>query len=254
MPGLLEKIARPAIFAHRGASAHAPENTLAAFRLAVEQGADGIELDAKLTADGKVVVIHDQTVNRTTGGQGLVCRKTLAQLKALDAGRFFSPSFTGEKIPTLEEVFAELGAHTIINVEITNYLSIWDTLPERVADLVIQYNLQEHVLFSSFQPLNLARIHRRLPGAPLAILTYPGILGSLTLMRGWLGRRFAPELLHPYFTDATSQMLQAEHQRGRQVIVWTVNHPEDMHRLFQIGIDGIITDDPHLARRVLEEK
>ena len=252
MPGLLERLARPAIFAHRGASAHAPENTLAAFRLALEHHADGFELDAKLTADGEVVVIHDQTVNRTTGERGVVRQMTLAQLKALDAGRYKGAAFDGERIPTLEAVFAELGARTIINVEITNYTSVGDALPDRIADLVIRYNLQERVLFSSFHPLNLIRIHRRLPDAPLAILTIPGRAGGL--LRGWLGSRFAPELIHPYYSDVNAQMIAREHKRGRRVNAWTVNDPGDMRHLFQMGIDGIITDDPRLARRVLEEK
>ncbi|NMC78815.1 MAG: glycerophosphodiester phosphodiesterase, partial [Chloroflexi bacterium] len=93
--------AHPMLFAHRGASADAPENTLAAFRLAVDENADGIELDAKLSADGQVVVIHDQSVDRTTDGHGRVGQLTLAQLKELDAGSSFSPGFAGERIPTL---------------------------------------------------------------------------------------------------------------------------------------------------------
>src|SRR5512138_390835 len=110
MANRIDLIAPPAIFAHRGASAHAPENTLAAFRLALEHGADGIELDAKLTSDGQVVVIHDQTVERTTGDPGMVRDMTLAQLKALDAGSFFDSAFTREPIPTLAEVFDLIGS------------------------------------------------------------------------------------------------------------------------------------------------
>lgn len=249
---LVDRIPSPVIYAHRGASAHAPENTLAAFRLALEHGADGVELDAKLSADGQVVVIHDQAVDRTTGARGTVREMTLAQLKALDAGSSFSSEFAGEPIPTLEEVFVAVGQKTLINVEITNYSSVTDALPDRIADLVIQYKLQERVLFSSFHPLNLLRIRRRLPDAPAAILTQPGSDGRL--LRGWFGRLFAREFIHPYFTDVNAETMAVERRAGRRVNAWTINDPEEMLRLFNLRIDGIITDDPRLARRVLEER
>jgi len=249
---LIDRISRPAIIAHRGASAHAPENTLAAFLLALEHGADGIELDAKLSVDGQVVVIHDQTVNRTTGARGMVREMTLAQLKKLDAGSFKSESFAGEPIPTLEEVFAAVGQRMLINVELTNYTSPTDALPERVADLVIQYSMQERIIFSSFHPLNLVRIRRRLLHTPAAILTQEGAPGRL--LRGWLGRLVSPQFIHPYYSDVTAESMAAEHRAGRRVNTWTVNNPDEIFRLFKIGIDGIITDDPLLARQVLEEK
>jgi glycerophosphoryl diester phosphodiesterase len=252
MPHLLENFTRPLVIAHRGASAHAPENTLSAFRLALEHNADGVELDAKLTADGKVIVIHDQTTLRTTGAPGVVRQMTLAQLKSLDAGSFFRADFAGEPVPTLEEVFQAVGGRMLINVEITNYTSPTDALPERIADLVIQYGLQESVYFSSFHPLNLIRIRRRLPGAPAAILALPG--GAGAFLRGPVGRWVSPQWIHPYFTDVTAASLAADHARGRRVNAWTVNPPEEMRRLFKMGIDGIITDDPLLARQVMEEK
>ncbi len=248
----IDLIAPPAIIAHRGASAHAPENTLAAFRLALEHGADGIELDAKLTADGQVVVIHDPTVDRTTGSSGIVREMTLAQLKALDAGSFFDFLYAGEPIPTLAEIFDIIGSRTLINVEITNYTSIRDALPDKIADLVIRYHMQNSVLFSSFHPLNLMRIKHRLPQAPVALLTLQG--GAGRIARGMLGRLVAPKFLHPYYTDVQESGLGVEHRRGRRVIAWTVNEPEAIRRLFKMGIDGIITDDPRLARRILEER
>jgi glycerophosphoryl diester phosphodiesterase len=193
---LLDQRPKPLIIAHRGACAHAPENTLAAFRLAVEHGADGIELDAKLSADGQVMVIHDHSVDRTTGGQGQVRKLSLAQMKALEAGSFFDERFRGEPIPTLDEVFAAVGQHTLINVELTNYVSVGDALPDLVADLVIKHGIQEQVFFSSFHPFNLVRIARRLPGAPLAMLALEGKRGSLA--RGWIGRWAAPRLKHTW--------------------------------------------------------
>ena len=254
MANRIDLIAPPAIIAHRGASAHAPENTLAAFRLALEHGADGIELDAKLTIDGQVVVIHDQTVDRTTGSQGVVREMTLAQLKALDAGSFFDSAFAGEPIPTLAEVFDLVSSRALINVEITNYASMQDGLPDKIADLVINHRLQDNILFSSFHPLNLLRIRRRLPQVPVAILTLEGTGFVGRVLRGATGRLFAPKFIHPYYTDVNEAFLEVEHRRGRRVNVWTVNDPQDIRNLFKIGIDGIITDDPSLARRILEEK
>src|SRR5690606_38697099 len=127
---------------------------------AIDQGADAIELDAKLSADGEVVVIHDQTVNRTTTGSGRVGEMTLKELRALDAGSFFDITFQGEKIPTLNEVFALVGKRIPINVELTNYASLTDDLPDKVAALVRRHNLTRQVLFSSFNPLALLRIRR----------------------------------------------------------------------------------------------
>ncbi|MBU0511232.1 MAG: glycerophosphodiester phosphodiesterase, partial [Chloroflexi bacterium] len=115
------QLPRPAIFAHRGASAYAPENTLAAFDLAIRQNADAIELDAKLSADGHVVIIHDQTVDRTTDGTGRVSDLQLAALQELDAGCTYDEAFRHERIPTLGEVFDAVGRKILINVELTNY-------------------------------------------------------------------------------------------------------------------------------------
>jgi glycerophosphoryl diester phosphodiesterase len=247
-----ERLKRPLIIAHRGACAHAPENTLAAFRLALEYGADGFELDAKLSLDGHVMVIHDQTVDRTTDGNGKVRELTLAQLKKLDAGSYFDLQFAGEPLPTLEEVFAELGAKTLINVELTNYASPLDALPDLVADLVIRHGLQERVLFSSFHPLNLVRIRRRLPVTPAAILTEEGKASHW--LYSILGRLAAPKVAHPHFSDITRVYLEREHRTGRRVNTWTVNDSDEIKRLINMGIDGIITDDPRRAREILEEK
>jgi glycerophosphoryl diester phosphodiesterase len=241
----------PVIFAHRGASAHAPENTLAAFQLAVDHHADGIELDAKLSADGTVVIMHDAAVNRTTDGEGKVSQKTLAELKAYDAGSWFSPQFSGEPVPTLEEVFDQFGTRLLINVELTNYASPNDSLVEKVVELVRKYHLEEQVIFSSFHPLNVLKVRRLLPEVPASILTLPGASGAL--FRSVLGRIISPHSINPYFTDVNQSWIKKQHARERRVMVWTVNDPEEMRRLIQWEVDGIITDDPRLARQILEE-
>jgi glycerophosphoryl diester phosphodiesterase len=242
----------PLILAHRGASANAPENTMAAFELALEQGAHGFELDAKLSADGEVVVIHDPSVERTTNGQGRVSQLNLTDLRELDAGSFFSDQFKGEKIPTLAEVFETLGERAIINVELTNYKTPRDGLADKVCELVQRFGLQDSVLFSSFLPSNLKRTRSLLPDARCGLLALGGWIG-------WWARSFGfnfgdYQVLHPALPDTTPQQVARVHRLKRYINVWTVNAAEDMRRLIDWGVDGIITDDSKLAMEVLAER
>ncbi len=238
----------PLIFAHRGAKRYAPENTLAAFKLALEQGADGVELDAKLSADGVVVAIHDPTVDRTTDGTGRVSQLPLAALRELDAGSFFSEQFRGEKIPTLEEVFETLGKQALINVELTNYTTPRDGLVEAVCNLVRRHGVQKNVLFSSFLPWNLSKAARLLPEVPRGLLTLAGWKGVWGRSFGFMFGDY--QALHPYYTDVTPQQVQRVHRLKRKINVWSVEQEEDIRRLIAWGVDGIITPDPLLAVRI----
>jgi glycerophosphoryl diester phosphodiesterase len=248
---MFPQLRRPTIFAHRGASIHAPENTLAAFELAVNQKADAIELDAKLCADGEVVVIHDQTLDRTTDGSGKVLETPLTALKELDAGSWFDTQFRGEPIPTLEEVFEAVGKKIFINVELTNYASVFDALPDKVVQLVQLHGLQDSVMFSSFNPLALRRAHKRLPEVPLGLLALPGFAGAWA--RSFLGRWVPYQALHPDFSSTNPKLIEKQHQQGSRVFVWTVNEAEKMQQLFDWGVDGIFTDDPPLAQQIRRE-
>ena len=248
----LEQLPQPVIFAHRGASAWAPENTLAAFRLAIEHSAPAIELDVKLTADRQVVVLHDQTVDRTTNGHGDLRKFTLVDLCKLDAGRAFSAQYQGERIPTLAEVFEAVGEQVFINIELTNYASICDTLPELVAGLVRKYTMHDRVMFSSFFPSNLLRIRCLLPKTPAGLLALEGPAGRLG--RGLIGRWITPAIIHPNFQDVDEQFMRRQKQFHRRVHVWTVNDPQEMRRLASLGVDGIFTDDPRLAMQTLNKR
>lgn len=247
----LDELTHTIVFAHRGASAYAPENTLAAFELAIRQGANAIELDTKLSADGQPVVIHDQTVNRTTSQNGKVSSFTLEQLCSLDAGSFFDEAFRGEPIPSLDQVFETVGGRTFLNVELTNYASPTDDLPEKVADLVKRHNLAQRVIFSSFNPIALARVRSQLPDTPIGLIALKGWAGSWA--RGRIGRQLNYQSLHPNFKDITAQFVQDVHKRGCKVFVWTVNRAEDMEQLVRLGVDGIISDDPALVKQVLHQ-
>jgi glycerophosphoryl diester phosphodiesterase len=233
------------LYGHRGASLHAPENTLAAFKLAADWGADGIELDAKLTVDGYVVVIHDPTVDRTTNGTGAIRNLTLQELRKLDAGSKFAGKFKGEKIPLLDEVFEAVGKKMLINVELTNYANPGDKLPEKVTELVKKHAIGRNILFSSFHPITLSRIRRLLPDIPAGLLALPGSAGALS--RSFVGRWFSPQMVHPYFSDVNVASVAKERRWGRKVNVWTVDERTEMLRLMELGVDGIITDDIPLA-------
>lgn len=248
---MLTSLAQPVIFAHRGASAHAPENTLAAFELALEQKADAIELDVKLSADGHAVVIHDSTLDRTTGRHGRVKDLSLAELQSLDAGSFFSEKYRGEQIPTLEQVFAAVGKRTLINVELTNYTTPRDQLVEMVCMLVKKFGLQKSILFSSFFASNLSKARAYLPEVPRGLLAFDGWLGAWARSFGFNFGRY--QALHPYLKDVTPQQVQRVHRLNRRIHVWTVNAAEDMRRLFHWGVDAIFTDDPQLAVQVRSE-
>ena len=248
---MLESLPRPTIFAHRGASAYAPENTLASFELAIQQGADAIELDAKLTSDGHAIAIHDLTVDRTTGAHGKVEEMSLAKLRSLDAGSFFSPKFQGEKIPLLEEIFEAFGKRTLINVELSNHDTPHDNLVETVCMLVKKFNLQNRILFSSFHPRSLAKARALLPEVPRGLLAIDGFRAM------WIRSFFFffgdYQALHPYILTTSPQQIRRVHRMKRRVHVYTVNEEHKMGKLFHWGVDGIFTDDPLLALRVRGE-
>lgn len=233
------------IYGHRGARKYAPENTIPAFRTALEQGADGFELDTMLSADGVPIVIHDRSLERTTDGRGLVDRTNSDHLKTLDAGLWFSEGFHGTHIPFLEEVLAEFGQKTKINIELKNIHHPFDSLPEMVCQLVKQYNVVEHILFSSFVPFNLIRVKKILPEAQVALLFAPDPMGRL-LSTKWF-RFLSPHFIHPHFTSCSVRFIEKQHAMGRIINTWTVNDEDELDALIERGIDGIITDDPVLA-------
>jgi glycerophosphoryl diester phosphodiesterase len=246
---MLASLTRPIVFAHRGASARAPENTLAAFKLAEAEGAKAIELDAKLSADGEVVVFHDNTLERTTNGSGRVGDHCWSELRALDAGSSFSDAFRGEKIPLLSEVFEVFGGRIFINVELKDSPTHRDDLARKVCELVEKHSLQEGVTFSSFFPSNLQQAARLLPEVPRGLVAQPGWKGAWARSFGFSFGDFAA--LHPHFSDASRQQIQRVHRLKRRIHVWTVNEIEEMRRLVESGVDGFFTQDPKLALDVV---
>ena len=152
-------------------------------------------------------------------------------------------------MPTLEEVFQAVGQRLWINVELTNYASLRDALPELAAELVIKYGLEQRVIASSFSVANLVRFRRKLPGVPVCLLALKGLAGFAA--RAWLVERYRFDGLNPYFSDVTREMIHHQHDKKRLVNVWTVDQPDEMRRMANLGVDGLITDDPALACQTL---
>lgn len=238
----------PTIIAHRGDKACAPENTLAAFKLAAEKGADAVEFDVQLTADGQVIVIHDPILDRTTNGTGKVSQAPLAALRDLDAGAWFSEKYRGERIPTLDEVFETVGKHLYMNVELKNYSTPCDTLVFQVVELIRKHGVQGRTLFSSFLPHNLRKARFLLPGVPRGLLTMRGKWGSWGRAFGWRGDFFA---LHPNFVDVNPGLVDRVHAAGKRVHVYTVNTEGDIRKMIGLGVDAIFVGDLELALNLL---
>jgi glycerophosphoryl diester phosphodiesterase len=220
---------------HRGASRAFPENTLAAFRAACDAGADMCELDVQLSRDGAVVVIHDDTVDRTTNGRGAVAELTLAELKSLDAGR-------GERIPTLEEVFATTAGRCGLNVE----LKIPGLEPQ-VAEIMRKYEATRTSMVSSFEWGALETMRTVAPEIRAGVLAEKKPERMLEA-----AARLHAYAVNPRFDLATPDFCIAAHARGFKVLVWTVDRPEQMRALIDAGVDGIMTNYPDRMRSVLD--
>ncbi len=228
------------VFGHRGASASAPMNTLAAFQLAYDQGADGIELDTRLSKDGRLFVLHDFTVDATTDGHGCAADMTLSQLKRLDAGSWFSSEFAGEGIPTLDEIFDSFGDALLINVEIKSTRNSIGRMEKALADCIRRHNLRERVIVSSFDPVILKRLSGMMPMVMMGFLYQPETPAEYCLAL----KSMQCEARHPRHDMVDAGYMNWSRAQGYHVNVWTVNDSRRACALKQLGVNSIITDDP----------
>jgi glycerophosphoryl diester phosphodiesterase len=239
--------------AHRGAAGLAPENTLAAFRRALELDADGTEMDLQLTRDGVVVILHDDTVDRTTDGRGRIGDLTLAEVKRLDAGAKFGPAFAGERIPTLRELIdlvkASGNARFRLNLEIKfadGQEGRPEALEERVLAVLSETGFLGRVITQSFYHPSAAKMKRLAPGIPAGLL-----VGQRRQPTDPVAavRQHGVDYYAPHHSLVTPDLLRTLHQAGIPVVTWTVNDPADMRRLIAMGLgalpgDGMISDYP----------
>ena len=246
---MLASLPKPVVIAHRGASKLAPENTLAAFRLAIDQHADAIELDVQLTSDKEVVVFHDNKLDRTTNGEGYLKDHTYQSLNELSAGILFGPPYDTEKIPALAQVFATFGKSVFYNIELKNLLTPFDSLPYRVNKLIKEYQLESHVLVSSFNPIALNRIERINSELPKGILLKGALPFMLHAAPFFTLRDY--HSVHFSFISISSNLVQRIHTSGKLAFTYTLNLPDDILLSLRYGIDGFFTDDPSLARKTI---
>ncbi len=235
--------------AHRGASKVTPENTLVAFERARALGADGVEFDVMKCASGEVVVFHDETVDRTTDGEGLVAKKTLDELKELDASGEFHSQVGRVEIPTLDETLDYLGKDVLIDIEIKSETVRTDGIEELVVRTLNRHALHDNVLVASFNPAALKRVRTMAPGLPRALIVSEK--QRFYLRRQWFARSVQPAYVHPHINMINQKNMAKWRKRDYRIGVWTVNDQTLMTRLLQYGIDALISDDPAAVSAVL---
>lgn len=247
------------VIAHRGANKLAPENTLSAIAKAIEHDVDMIEIDVHLTKDGRVILLHDETLERTTNGTGNVSGYTLKELKQFDAGSWFSDEFIGEQLPTLNEALELIDGRTTCLIEIKwgngkPYLEI----EQKIVESIIAYNATEWTIVQSFESSYLKRIHESNPKIKLGKL----LLGSWQFpipfhfdhQFHWGG--YSPptyiEWVNFYHKRSTTSFIKQLHEKGVKVAVFTPDSKLDLVKQINMGIDGVITNDPLTARYLLK--
>ncbi|MFQ5683815.1 MAG: glycerophosphodiester phosphodiesterase [Candidatus Binatia bacterium] len=256
---------KPRVFGHRGAMGEAPENTLPSFQRALEDGAQYIELDVRSSKEGEVVIMHDSTLKRTTNSRGYVRRQSLKELKALDAGYYFTTAggigypYRGQKarIPTLEEFFLTFpGAKAIIEIKQHR-----PPIVQKVIEIICRLGKEEQVLLATEKDAIMKRIRRELDKKKMAIATgfsYGEVAAFLQWVAGSKkdpyrapGQAFQIPCEYSGMTLVNEQTVAAAHDLGVEMFVWTINETAEMERLLCLAVDGIITDYPARLRELL---
>lgn len=237
------------IYAHRGYSGKYPENTMLAFAEAAKTGCDGIELDVQLTKDGKVVIIHDERIDRTTDGSGFVKDYTLDELRTFDAAASWNGAFASCPIPTLEEYCRWVKDQPLVtNIELKTGVYYYEELEEKTLELVRQHGLEQRVIFSSFNHSSITLLRRLAPEIPSgALMDHPG-LGNA----GYYCGKYDFQYYHPGYKGVTEATVKECREHGILVNVWTVNDRETLERLHAWGCEGVISNFPDACMGWLE--
>src|SRR5499426_3361358 len=224
------------IIAHRGASSYAPENTMAAFDLALQMGASHLELDVHLTCDDNLVMIHDDTVDRTTNGTGPVADHTIVALQTLDAGAWFGEAFTGARIPTLADVLTLYQGRSHLHIELKGHTA---HLPQRTVDLVRAHGMAQHVTFTSFQHTHLQTMWAYAPELPTGWLV--GEISDTVIAQAQV---LGCTQLCPRASFVTAEIVQRLHIEGFRVRAWGVANEALMRQVVEAGADGMTVNFP----------
>lgn len=233
------------IIAHRGASAYAPENTLASFELALKQGCDAMELDIHLTKDEELIVCHDFTADRTSDGSGVIEELTLAEIKQFDAGSWFSSEFKDEKMPTLEEVINLIPDSLFLNVEIKKNLGDERNLEGILNDLLLKHNRIENTLVSSFNHYSLRELKRINKDIKIGLAIEAAIIDPLQYIRQSDLDIYS---YHPCYDYVYPEMLKQLQDANIKVNSWTINDKALAEEQKELGVDGLITNHPDLLK------
>lgn len=239
------------VFAHRGYSGKYPENTMLSFKKAAEVGCDGIELDVQLTKDGTVVIIHDETIDRTTDGSGRVVDYTYEELSKFDAGKICGGRYGFEPIPTFETYCQwAAGQDLVTNIEIKSGVYYYEELEEKTLALVKKYGLEDRVIYSSFNHMSMVKVKELKPDAYCgALLEHVG-LGNA----GYYCKRFGFDAYHPGVKGLTEEEVKGCKAHGIQVNVWTVNDMGALEQLYEWGCDAVFTNYPGVCMSWLKDK
>lgn len=240
---------RPLIIAHRGASAYAPENTIASFVKALEMKSDGIEIDVHMSKDKALVVCHDEKVDRTTDGEGFIKDFTLTELKKLDAGSWFGKEFKGQRIPELSEVLELIkDTNILLNIELKNAPITYAGIEKKTIDMIIEYGMEDRVIISSFNHYSLIEVKRINPRIKTGILYMAG------LVEPWIyAKRLNADALHPLFYNLFApDLVKGCFNNGIMLNPFTVDDERHIEALVNLKVNGIITNYPDRAVRIRE--
>ncbi|WP_166805804.1 glycerophosphodiester phosphodiesterase family protein [Jeotgalibacillus sp. R-1-5s-1] len=225
--------------AHRGAASYAPENTMAAFQKGLEFGADFLEADVHMSKDGELIIMHDESVDRTTNGSGLIRDLTLEQIKELEAGSHFHPDFFGEPVMTLDELLEAFYGQIGLVIEI-KHPALYPGIEEKVVELLSQYPSTESIIVQSFDIDTMKRIHELDPDLQIAVLmkasfvpVSPGKLDELTSFADYINFNIS---------FVTRRTVNEVHERDGKVLVWSKKDKRLIQKAVLYGVDGIITD------------
>lgn len=240
---------KPIIIGHRGAAGEAPENTLASFDLALQQGADGIELDVHLSQDGRLMVCHDATLDRTTDGSGWIYRMSAAEIRQFDAGSSFDERFRGERVPLLEEVFAMVPPHMLINVEVKH--SYNGHMEQALVEFLRKQGRLEQVVVSSFDHKCLYRLKETMPKLKIGLLYAANLINhaDYALMMG-----VPVHSIHPHHSLLEREDVADAAGQGLAIYPYTANLESDLRRLISCEVTGIITDYPAQLKEMLSSQ